>query len=277
MINKKIYHELISQPVMTVSQMKDLEELLLEFPYSQNIRQLYLKALYNNQSLKFESELKKATAFISDRAQLKKFILSPTPTIKKEPIFTQVNKKEQTTTSAEEKIPQKNSTTNSTPTIAQELNDEFLSEAINASISQEVSNTDISKENELAPPQKEDRKVLNEKKSFLDWLKNYDEKTKSKEQEAEIFKEKAAALIDQFINSQPKITPKKDFYSPIDMANKSLQDDNEIVSETLATIYFQQGNYNKAINTYQQLSLKFPEKKAYFASQIDKVKTAQKK
>ena len=55
------------------------------------------------------------------------------------------------------------------------------------------------------------------------------------------------------------------------MARKSAQDHEDLISETLARIYAQQGNIAKAITTYERLALKLPQKKAYFASLIEKL------
>jgi hypothetical protein len=86
-------------------------------------------------------------------------------------------------------------------------------------------------------------------------------------------KPKTDDIIDNFIKQEPRITPSKStFYSPINMARKSTQEPEDIVSETLAKIYAAQGNFEKAISFYEKLSLKFPEKSAYFAALINDLK-----
>ncbi|GEM_PF-374944 len=79
-------------------------------------------------------------------------------------------------------------------------------------------------------------------------------------------------LIEDFLKSEPRIVPKPDFDdSKEDLAENSIKEDSEIVTESLAKIYMQQKLYGKAINIYEKLSLKYPKKSAYFASQIDKI------
>lgn len=55
------------------------------------------------------------------------------------------------------------------------------------------------------------------------------------------------------------------------LIEKSLDTNDEIISETLAELLVLQGKKKKAIKMYQQLSLKFPEKSANFAAQIKKL------
>jgi hypothetical protein len=86
-------------------------------------------------------------------------------------------------------------------------------------------------------------------------------------------------LIDKFIIANPRIEPQRDkTYLPTDDISKPfLEESAGLVTETLAKIYVNQGYYSKAIDIYEKLSLKFPEKSSYFASQIEKVKEYIKK
>ncbi|QIA09558.1 hypothetical protein [Draconibacterium halophilum] len=52
---------------------------------------------------------------------------------------------------------------------------------------------------------------------------------------------------------------------------ESVKEDEELVTETLASIYFQQKNFDKALDAYKKLSLKYPEKSVYFAGRIEEI------
>jgi hypothetical protein len=86
-------------------------------------------------------------------------------------------------------------------------------------------------------------------------------------------------LIDKFILANPRIVPVKDpsKVAPADISKPYYEREGGFVTETLARIYINQGYYSKAIDIYQELSLKFPEKSSYFASQIELVKVYLKK
>ncbi|NEU08784.1 hypothetical protein GZH53_10710 [Flavihumibacter sp. R14] len=85
-------------------------------------------------------------------------------------------------------------------------------------------------------------------------------------------KRKEEEIIERFIREEPQIhPPSPDKLDMENKARKSAEDPNDLVSETLATIYTEQMLFHKAIDTYQKLSLKFPEKRAYFADQISEL------
>ncbi len=83
-----------------------------------------------------------------------------------------------------------------------------------------------------------------------------------------------ADLIDRFIRISPSIerlTP-GDVQPVKDLSAESTDEHGKFITETLAKIYINQGYYSRAINIYERLSLQYPEKSAYFASRIEKIK-----
>lgn len=83
---------------------------------------------------------------------------------------------------------------------------------------------------------------------------------------------KEDVIIERFIHTEPQIKPlSADRLDNENKAKKSSEDLNDFVTETLARIYCDQMLYHKAIATYKKLILKFPEKKLYFAAQIEQL------
>jgi hypothetical protein len=110
--------------------------------------------------------------------------------------------------------------------------------------------------------------------SFSEWLKHAAASGSADNTEKKAEKKGSGPLsdfdlIDKFIKEEPKISRQKvEFYNPVNMAKQSVADDITFVSETLAKIYVLQGNYVKAMDAYENLRLKYPEKRLYFAAQI---------
>ena len=59
-----------------------------------------------------------------------------------------------------------------------------------------------------------------------------------------------------------------------ELAIKSIEDDNDMVSETLADLLVWQGKTSKAVDMYQKLSLAFPDKSSYFAAKIETIRNS---
>jgi tetratricopeptide (TPR) repeat protein len=79
-------------------------------------------------------------------------------------------------------------------------------------------------------------------------------------------------LIDRFIETNPRIIPSVRKSHNEDFSKDSVKEHESFITDTLAQIYVRQGNYAKAIFAYEKLSLKYPEKSSYFASQISEIK-----
>jgi hypothetical protein len=119
-----------------------------------------------------------------------------------------------------------------------------------------------------------------QKLSFSGWLKV----GQNVSSDTPIEPKRQDEILDQFIQEQPKITrlsketeeipkPKSEFYSPTKKAKESVDEEAIPVSETLAKIFAIQGNFSKAISAYEQLCLIYPEKKTFFANQIEELKS----
>ena len=57
-----------------------------------------------------------------------------------------------------------------------------------------------------------------------------------------------------------------------ELAAKSIEENDDMISETLADILAWQGNYKKSIEMYERLCLLIPEKSDYFAAKIEKLR-----
>jgi len=113
-----------------------------------------------------------------------------------------------------------------------------------------------------------------EEHSFSEWLAL----TKVKKIQRIDTKKEENELIDSFIETQPTIkTEKNKFFSPTETAKTSLIENNELVTETLARVYLEQEHFNKAIQAYKKLSLKYPKKSSFFAVQINLINDLKKK
>ena len=111
-------------------------------------------------------------------------------------------------------------------------------------------------------------KEIIKENSFVEWLKISNLKPIDRSNETE--------LIDQFISKKPKLKVEVSEYESSEDTTSDIGDQAGFMTETLAKLYLNQKNYDKAIQSYKILILKFPEKNSYFADQIKKIKSLKK-
>ena len=109
---------------------------------------------------------------------------------------------------------------------------------------------------------------ISEENSFVDWLKLSNLKP--------IDRAKEAQTVNKFISKKPKIRIEANENQTDNDINDDLTNQSGFMTETLAKLYLNQKNYEKAIQSYKILILKFPEKNSYFADQIKKIKKLKK-
>jgi hypothetical protein len=109
------------------------------------------------------------------------------------------------------------------------------------------------------------------KLSFTEWISVSQNKSFNN---IEFLKNDEWNIINSFLNNDPKISQinKSNPELIIDLASENIFSDEELMTETLAKIFVKQEKYDKALQAYKILSLKYPEKNALFALQISQIK-----
>jgi hypothetical protein len=305
-LNKKQFTYLLQQPQqITAEQTSDIRSIISEFPYFQPARALYLKGLKNKESFNYNQELKITAAYTTDRSILFDYITSQS--------FNQ-NEISQLIKQNSEHL--KDIFVNEVDDISVHKSveiDDALKEQIKSTegvldpnLFEErmtigtIANFNIEGQSPAAEENTIDEgsqpeAILNigkplefdksETHSFSEWLKitsfkpiiREDEEEKQTEiTESDSAIDKKFELIDKFLETNPKIVPSKE--TPIhNIAKAQAVQHDGLMTETLARIYLEQKNYEKAIQSYKILSLKYPEKSGFFADQIKAVKQIQEK
>ena len=277
-MNVTEYTYLINKPdAVNDRQTVALEKILHDFPYFQSARSLHLKGLYKQDSFKYNSELKNTAAFTTDRTILFELITTENFAGIQKILFEDKEAQILDIEVIDSTIIEVTAT--DTPKVSK------LEKSIISSIT--VANQDIKVE--IAPKVVE-ISAVNEKleigkpltfnnsetHSFQEWLQLAKTKPIIRTETLTVENNLSSKLdiIDKFIEANPKISPvKKDTSAPI-VAIKT-EDNSYLMTETLAKVYLEQKKYSKAIQAYEILILKYPEKITFFADRIADIKTLQ--
>ena len=309
-VNKQEFTYLLSHPEQLSSdQTSTIGDIVAEYPYFQPARALYLKGLKAIASFKYNQELRVTAAYTTDRSILFDFITSEafnqnevSRLIKQNTeLLKNIEVKDANYISLDKnvliEVVSDQHIQDSEGIFDPDLFEKKPSEATD--INQEQSIIDIDFKN-IQPSPEEQLGIgkplefdKNESRSFSEWLtitsfkpiRRTDDETIStlppqteeiiKESKIESPLEKKFDLIDKFIQSNPKIQPVKNYTPTINMDKPKLVQNDSLMTETLARIYLEQKNYDKAIQSYKILILKYPEKSSFFADQIKAVKQLQ--
>ncbi|MGB2460139.1 MAG: hypothetical protein ACPH9V_00165 [Flavobacteriaceae bacterium] len=106
--------------------------------------------------------------------------------------------------------------------------------------------------------------------SFLQWLELIDDKTSDRTPSK-------FDWIDDFVAQNAKINPTKNNAAIKDLSKENPLSKNEIMTETLAHLYWKQKKYDEAKKAFKILSLKYPEKSSLFADHIKQIKSEDSK
>jgi tetratricopeptide (TPR) repeat protein len=253
-------------------QTASLEKVVQEFPYFQGARAVCLKALYNQSSFKYNYALKTTAAHTADRSILFDFISSLN--------FKTTNTEDY----AKNDVEILDIIVENSVVVPPYKIEKSIIDSINAS-NLKTQTEIIAIENEKLVVGKPLEFSISEKHSFQEWLQISKSKPIYREissfndvkaSEMNPQKQKKIALIDKFIETNPKIPQIKHNALPPSFIHEPSKSDNSyLMTETLAKVYLEQKKYIKAIQAYDILILKYPEKSSFFADRIQEIKLIQ--
>jgi tetratricopeptide (TPR) repeat protein len=232
-MNKELFNGYLkNRDNLTTEAINSLTELVEDFPYCQSARILLSAVLYKEKDIRYETELTTTAVYAGDRSILRKRIY-------------QIGEQK-----AQVVLP-----------------DEHIETETEEQVTKiEAEETKPTEEPVPVDKYEELKRIVRERIAQIE-----KEQEQQSEQQKPLSGKTKTELIDEFIRNEPSISRQKGaFFNPVEAARSSVVDQENIISETLAKIYMDQGFYKKAIKTYEKLSLKFPEKSAYFAALIKK-------
>jgi len=261
----------------------ELDKLANKYPFASTLHVLKALAARQEDRIDQNAALESAAIYIQDRKKLYSYTVKESLDLKIKEIselkdeldstgeddhipvqVTDDNEQETKDTSQNERVSETKSSDSTEPSLsAQPLEEQIMREAVMhlGEMETERSLTEMPEESNEDDITAETKSEKTEAKSFGSWLLSLDDEKSTSSEKID------KGLIDKFIQESPQISPvKAAFFSPSQVGKMSLMEDESFVTETLAKIYENQGDFKKAARAYKNLMLKYPEKSSYFAS-----------
>lgn len=309
MVNKEAFHQLLQDPAhITPDSLASLEELVRLFPFCSLAHTLIAKSHYDQATMLASQKLRKAAAYAVNRNKLKKIITGnwpepPRPGLPPvlRPLASQIQPETLTLPPWPTLAPFTAELTAAPPAPEETVAEVPAPEALTLPVPEPAEAEPVATipaipeetllieppadllferlVGTLKPPPvvyhnpEEDEEEPEEPPLQLGHLneddlpvENYSRRTK---------KHLQREIIESFIKSEPRISSlsnaQKEPAAPRDLSEKSTRP-LEVVSENMANIYIRQRKYDKAIQMFNKLILKYPEKKENFVKRIQELK-----
>lgn len=271
-MKKERFREIVSSYSSTPEEVKSLQKLATDYPFSQIVHLLLANAVKKEDATEFKKSLINAALHSTDRSIVKSLIennLVPSEIVLRKP--SAVQKKQPVPKGTVSKPP----LTKPAKYNAEALRKEVLKN-LELLIQTKKDVAVLFEDEESAAGQKEKKKVIKpsiKKKATTGKTSKEKPVATKKSVTKRGTTNKQSKIIDEFIEKEPTITKNsKTVHDKEDLAKESAQMRDDVVSERLAKIFASQGKTEKAIEIYKKLIWKLPQKKALFAAQIEKLK-----
>ena len=296
-MDKERFSTLLQDPsLVTNADIKALNEYRKKYPYFQSLYVVVAKALKDREHPKTEAFIKKAAIYSANRSHLKEIIegdfsfSKPKQETEQKPVLKvdqsikakdslpqtktekiegkdEVKEKLEENTDKEKPAEQSSKEKEGSPAMAEKPEDKQPAETPKTAADQEKI------DNDLAEIEAAKRRIEALLSGQLD-----ETQERKKEKPLSEKKKNQIQIIEKFIQNEPQLDRERMAQAEgnvdiEDLADKSILKEEAFETETLAELMAKQGKLKKAESIYKKLSLKFPEKSTYFATQIEKLKS----
>lgn len=248
MIQQRLQHWIEHPEELGTESLYELRQLLVQYPFFQTARILYLKNLYLLRDPSFKDELRKGALFVADLSILfyaiegDKFVIN-------------------------RHVAEKENVSSETSDRTLDLIDRFLADDKDLSVEklfplpvEAVDYTSVLMEKE----ENTETASVNPLRG-QDLIDHFIEQAAREEAEG-VEPIKETALLEEESSSETVET--EEIVPDTEKEESDTEEGEDYFTETLAKIYVKQQRYDKALEIIKKLNLKYPKKNTYFADQI---------